>query len=138
MLDFLKTVPDMTNTPEITMHEAAPKIPMAKRIRDYKAANPDATAKQIAEAVGTTAVYVYQTLAVPLKAEKKVTTAKKKTETPPASEKPVNKKEYQNLVDDNEVKRMIIEAQFERIKSLLVIVEYLEEKIEEMNESKYS
>jgi len=38
MLDFLKTMPDMTNTPEITMIET-PKIPMAKRIRDYKAAN---------------------------------------------------------------------------------------------------
>jgi uncharacterized protein HemX len=138
MLDFLKTMPDMTNTPEITMYEEAPKIPMAKRIRDYKAANPNATAKQIAEAVGTTAVYVYQTLATPLKKEKKVTAVKKKTETPPASEKPVNKKEHQNLADDNEVKGMIIEAQYERIKNLLVIVEYLEEKIEALNESKYS
>jgi len=62
MLDFLKTMPDMTNAPEITMHEEAPKIPMAKRIRNYKSANPDATAKQIADAVGTTTVYVYQTL----------------------------------------------------------------------------
>ena len=138
MLDFLKTVPDMTNTPEITMHEEAPKIPMAKRIRDYKAANPNATAKQIAEAVGTTAVYVYQTLATPPKKEKKVSTVKNKAETNPASEKPISKKEHQNLADDNEVKGMIIEAQYERIKNLLVIVEYLEEKIEALNESKYS
>ena len=50
MLDFLKTMPDMTNTPEITMIET-PKIPMAKRIRDYKAANPNATAKQVSDAV---------------------------------------------------------------------------------------
>jgi hypothetical protein len=33
---------------------------------------------------------------------------------------------------------MIIEAQYERIKNLLVIVEYLEEKIEALNEFKYS
>ena len=62
MLDFLKTMPDMTNTPEITMHEEAPKIPMSKRIREYKAVNPDATVKQIAEALGTSTVYVYQTI----------------------------------------------------------------------------
>jgi hypothetical protein len=62
MSDFLKTVPDMTNTPEVTMYEEAPKIPVSKRIREYKAANPDVTAKQIADALGTTSVYVYQTL----------------------------------------------------------------------------
>jgi hypothetical protein len=67
MLDFLKTVPDMTNTPDITMHEASPKTPMTRRIRNYKSANPDATAKQIADAVGTTTVYVYQTLSSPQK-----------------------------------------------------------------------
>jgi hypothetical protein len=138
MLDFLKNVPDMTSTPEITMHEEAPKIPMTKRIRDYKAANPSATTKQIAEALGTTAVYAYQALATPPKKKKKVSTVKNKAETPPASEKPVNKKEHQNLADNNEVKGMIIEAQYERIKNLLVIVEYLEEKIEALNESKYS
>jgi hypothetical protein len=135
MLDFLKTVPDMTNTPEITMQEESPKISLAQRVRDYKAANPDATAKQVAEAVGTTAVYVYQIFASPPKRAHKVKTVKK---TVAPSEKPVNKKEHQNLVDDNEVKRMIIEAQHERIKNLLVIVEYLEEKIEALNESKYS
>jgi hypothetical protein len=62
MLDFLKNVPDMTNTPEITMHEEAPRAPMSKRIREYKAANPDANAKQIASALGTSTVYVYQTI----------------------------------------------------------------------------
>ncbi len=60
MLDFLKTMPDMTNKPEITMQESAPKISMAQRIRNYKAANPDATMKQVAEAVGTSLPYVYQ------------------------------------------------------------------------------
>ena len=52
----------MTNAPEITMQEATPKIPMVKRIREYKAANPDASVKQIAEALGTSTVYVYQTI----------------------------------------------------------------------------
>jgi hypothetical protein len=92
MLDFLKNVPNMTNTPEITMHEEAPKTsiadrvreitmhesspktPMTRRIRNYKSANPNATAKQIADAVGTTTVYVYQTLSSP---QKQVKAAKK-------------------------------------------------------------
>jgi hypothetical protein len=81
MLDFLKTMPDMTNTPEITMQEEAPKISIAQRVRNYKAANPDATVKQIAEAVGTTTVYVYQVYAKPPKKAKKAEAAKKKTET---------------------------------------------------------
>jgi hypothetical protein len=82
MLDFLKNVPDMTNTPEITMHEETPKISMSQRIRNYKAANPDATAKQIADAVGATSIYVYQALANP---PKKAKTEKKKAETLVAS-----------------------------------------------------
>ena len=82
MLDFLKTMPDMTNAPEITMQEEAPKIPMTKRIRNYKAANPDATAKQIADAVGTTTVYVYQTLSSP---QKQVKETKKNTDPLAAS-----------------------------------------------------
>ena len=128
----------MTNTPEITMHEEAPKLSIADRIRKHKADNPNASAREISEAIGTHVVYVHQVLATPPKKPKKVEVAKKDTKAPVAPEKQISKKEHQNLVDDNEVKRMIIEAQFERIKSLLVIVEYLEEKIEEMNESKYS
>jgi hypothetical protein len=81
MLDFLKTMPDMTNTPEITMQEEAPKISMADRIRNYKAANPDAPVKQIAEAVGTHVVYVYQVLAGNTKKPNKAEVAKKKTDT---------------------------------------------------------
>ena len=77
MLDFLKTMPDMTNTPEITMQEDASKISTAERIRNYKAANPDATVKQIAEAVGTAPVYVYQVFAKP----KTVQAEKKKADT---------------------------------------------------------
>ena len=71
----------MTNKPEITMQEEAPKTPMSKRIRDYKAANPDATVRQVAEAVGTTSVYVYQVFAKP----KKVKAEKKKADTLTAS-----------------------------------------------------
>jgi len=82
MLDFLKTMPDMTNAPEITMQEAAPKTPMSKRIREYKAANPDASVKQIAETLGTSNVYVYQTISGyknPIKA--RVKDAKKSTDS---------------------------------------------------------
>ncbi len=81
MLDFLKTMPDMTNAPEITMQENAPKISMAERIRNYKAANPDATVKQIADAVGTSLPYVYQVFASSPKKAKKAEAAKKKTDT---------------------------------------------------------
>jgi len=82
MLDFLKTMPDMTNAPEITMQEAAPKTPMSKRIREYKAANPDASVKQIAETLGTSTVYVYQTISNyknPIKA--RIKDAKKSTDS---------------------------------------------------------
>jgi hypothetical protein len=81
MLDFLKTMPDMTNTPEITMQEEAPKTSMRQRIRAYKAANPDAHAKQIADALGTSTVYVYQTISGyknPIK--ERVKAAKKSTD----------------------------------------------------------
>lgn len=81
MLDFLKNMPDMTNAPEITMQENAPKISMAERIRNYKAANPDATVKQIADAVGTSLPYVYQVFASSPKKTKKAEAAKKKTDT---------------------------------------------------------
>jgi hypothetical protein len=75
MLDFLKTMPDMTNTPEITMTET-PKISMANRIRDYKAANPEATAKQISDALGANTIYTYQVLSASKK-EKKAKVVKK-------------------------------------------------------------
>jgi hypothetical protein len=78
MLDFLKTMPDMTNTPEITMQEDAPKTSMSQRIREYKAANPDATVKQISGAIGTSTAYVYQVFTKP---QKKVKTEKKRAET---------------------------------------------------------
>jgi hypothetical protein len=137
MLDFLKTMPDMTNTQEITMHEEAPKISMAQRIRNYKAANPDAPVKQVAEAVGTTAVYVYQVFASPLKKASKVKAAKNSGAVP-AQEKPISKKEFQQIVEGNEVKTMVIEAQRNRIKDLETIIEYLENKVEQLNELKYA
>ena len=133
MLDFLKTMPDMTNTPEITMHEEAPKIPMSKRIRNYKAANPDATAKQIAEAVGTTAVYVYQVLANPPKKAKPV----KKEVAPSFSEKPVKNKELDAAKEEIETLNMIIDIQKRQTEKHLAIIEYLEGRVSELNELAY-
>jgi len=129
MLDFLKNVPDMTNTPEITMHEETPKITMAQRIRDYKAANPDATVKQVAEAVGTTAVYVYQVFASPLKRTYKVKTVKKAV-TP--SEKPVKNKELDAANEEIEMLRMIIEVQKKQNDNNLAVIQYLEGKIDDL------
>ena len=73
MLDFLKTAPapeaiTPVDAPAIT---EIPKINMSQRIRDYKAANPDATAKQVADAVGATSIYVYQVLGNPPSKTKK-------------------------------------------------------------------
>lgn len=121
MLDFLKTMPDMT-TQEITMIET-PKIPMTKRIRDYKAANPDATAKEIAEAVGTTAVYVYQVLAVP---------AKKAAAKPTAKASPTNTvsvKEHDALVRRLAEQTAEVMDLEEEIVGLRAIVKYLEDKL---------
>jgi hypothetical protein len=128
MLDFLKNVPDMTNTPEITMHEEAPKIPMTKRIRDYKAANPNATAKQVAEAVGTTAVYVYQALANPPKKAKPV----KKEVTPSVSEKPVKNKELEAAKDEIETLNMVIDVLKKQNEKHLAVIQYLEGKIDDL------
>jgi hypothetical protein len=131
MLDFLKTMPDMTNTPEITMHEKAPKIPMSKRIRNYKAANPDATAKQIAEAVGTTAVYVYQALANPPKKAKPVASATT------AAPNTVSIKDYEELKfvmvatarANDDLENEVIE--------LKAIVKYLERRLKFLNDAAY-
>jgi len=132
MLDFLKTLPDMTNTQEITMHDtpkAQPKKPLTKRIRAYKAENPTASYKDIAAALGTTYQYVYTTL--------NVKAAPKKKAVKQPAEKPINKKDFEKLSEDNEVKRMIMEAQAHRIGELTTIIEYLEEKIDSLNELKY-
>ena len=129
MLDFLKNVPDMTNTPEITMHEDTPKIPMTKRIRDYKAANPSATTKQIAEALGTTAVYAYQALATPPKNANKAKTVKKAAAP---SEKPVKNKELDAANEEIEMLRMIIEVQKKQNENNLAVIQYLEGKIDDL------
>jgi hypothetical protein len=131
MLDFLKTMPDMTNTQEITMHEEAPKISMAQRIRNYKAANPDAPVKQIAEAVGTNAVYVYQVFANPPKKESKVKAAKNSGAVP-AQEKPISKKEFDALKEEIETLHIVIDAQKRTIEKNMAVIEYLEVKIDDM------
>ncbi len=129
MLDFLKTLPDMTNTPEITMQEEAPKISMSARIRNYKAANPDATAKQIADAVGTSAVYVYQILSNPPKKNSKVKTAKK---VAPVAEKPVKNKELEDAKEEIETLNMVIDVLKRQNERHLAVIQYLEGKIDDL------
>lgn len=140
MLDFLKTMPDLTNTPEITMQEDTtkdtPKISLANRIRNYSAANPDATARQIAEAVGTTAVYVYQVFASQKKKAKKVK-AVKKVEAPAVAEKPVKNKQLDDAKENIEMLRIVVDAQKRQIDKNLAIIEYLEGRIGELNELVY-
>jgi len=125
MLDFLSTMPDMTNTPEITMQE--PKTAISKRIRDYKEANPDATARQIADAVRTTAVYVHQVLAYPLKKAKRG-----RPVTKPKENNPINKKEVDTLKEEIEAQRMVIDALRTTVEKNLIIIEYLEAKVDDM------
>lgn len=123
MLDFLKTMPDMTNTPEITM-EDAPKITTIQRIRDYKAANPDATAKQISDALGTNLVYTYQVLSKPTKTEKKAKVVKT-----PRPTNTVSLKEHEAVMrrlDESFAEVMELEA--ENL-GLRAIIKYLEDKL---------
>jgi hypothetical protein len=127
MLDFLKTVPDMTNTPEITMIET-PKTSISQRIRDYKAANPDATAKEIADAVGTTAVYVYQILANPPRKAKKA----KPVAAKPKESKSVSNKELDALKEEIETQRIVIDALKRTVEKNLAVIEYLEGKIDDL------
>lgn len=126
MLDFLKTMPDMT-TQEITMIET-PKKPMTKRIRAYKAEHPNATHREIAKALGTTSKYVSLTL---------TTLAKPKVKDQ-ASETSISKREFDRISDENDLKQMMIEGQAQRILELNVIIEYLEKKVDELNEIKYT
>lgn len=127
MLDFLKNVPDMTNTPEITMEEK-PKVSMAQRIRDYKAANPDAPAKQIADAVGSHAVYVYQILNVPPKKVKPVKVIADK----PKENNLISKKELEAAKEEIETLRLIIDVQKRQVEKNLAVIEYLEGKIDDL------
>ena len=120
MLDFLKTMPDMTNTQEITMHEPEKKPLLSERILAYKAANPDASQKHIAEAVGTSGGYVSTVLSQ--EANKK----------PTAPEKPISKKEVEALKDEIEELRIVIDAQQRTIKKNMAVIEYLETKIDDM------
>ena len=129
MLDFLNAMPDLTNTPEITMHEKPPTKPLAKRIRAYKAEHPNAKNGEIAKALDTTTQYVYITL-------RKSGSLKKKADAQPA-EKPISKKQFDQLSEEIELKKVIIDMQFKRIEQLETIVEYLENKIDEINELKF-
>lgn len=116
MLDFLKTMPDMT-TQEITM---TPKKPMTKRIRAYKAEHPNATHREIAKALDTTSKYVSLTL---------TTLAKPKDQ---ASEKPVSNKELNALKEEIETQRIVIDALKRTVEKNLAVIEYLEGKIDDL------
>ncbi len=129
MLDFLKTIPDMTNTPEITM---TPKIPATKRIRAYKAANPDATAKQVADATGTTVIYVYQVLSNSNKKAKKAKPVAK-----PKEDNSISKKELDALKEKIKLQDIVIESQRKNIEKRQAIIEYLEGRVSELNELAY-
>ena len=124
MLDFLKTMPDMT-TQEITVIET-PKIPMAKRIRDYKEANPNASVKEVASAVGTSLPYVYQVLLPTQKKEKKDKVAAPKT-TPANT---VSIKEHEAVVRRLAEQTAEVMDLEEEIVGLRAIVKYLEDKLD--------
>jgi hypothetical protein len=123
MLDFLNTIPDMTNTPEITMQE--PKTPMSKRIRAYKDANPDADSKQIAAALGSTSMYVYQILAKPLSKTKK---AKPVAAKPPATTVPL--KEHEAMVRRLAEQTAEVMDLEDEITGLRAVIKYLEERLD--------
>ena len=127
MLEFVKINPD-TNTQEITMVEA-PKTTISQRIRDYKAANPNASANEIADAVNTTAVYVYQVLAVPAKKAAAKPIAKPTPKPTPAST--VSIKEHEAVVRRLAEQTAEVMDLEEEIVGLRAIVKYLEEKLEE-------
>jgi predicted transcriptional regulator len=120
MLDFLKTMPDMTNTQEITMHEPKKKPLLSERILAYKAANPDASQKTIAKALGTSGGYVSTVLSQ--EANKGIN----------APEKPISKKEVDALREEVEDQRMVIDALQKTIKKNMAVIEYLETKIDDM------
>jgi hypothetical protein len=76
MLNFLEknnTAPEAPVAPA----SSEPVKTLASRIRDYKSANPTATARQIGDALGTTSIYVYQCLGYQTKIAKKAKSPKK-------------------------------------------------------------
>lgn len=124
MLDFLNNIPDMTNTPEITMHKST--IPMSKRIRAYKAGNPDADARKIAEALGTTSLYVYQILSKPLGKTKRAKPVAK-----PKESNPVDQKEVDALKEEIETLNMVVSVLKKQNERNLAVIGYLESKIDD-------
>jgi hypothetical protein len=132
MLDFLKNIPDMTNKPEITMTEA-PKTSISQRIRDYKAADPSATVKKIAEAVGTSLPYVYQILGQPPKKAKKA----KPVANEAKENNSVSKKELNAAKEEIETQCLIIDIQKRQTEKHLAIIEYLEGRVDELSSLAY-
>ena len=124
MLDFLETTPAPAE-PEITMHKS--KIPMSKRIRAYKTGNPDADSKQIAAALNTTSLYVYQILAKPLSKARKAKPVDKPNES-----KLISKSQFNVLKEEVETQRLIIDLQKRQIENLQAVIGYLEGKIDDL------
>lgn len=105
------------------MHEA-PKKPLTKQIRAYKAEHPNVSYKEIAEALGTTYQYVYTTLNG--KGYLKKNVGKQ------AAEKPVKNKELENAKDEIETLRIVVDAQQRTIVKNMAVIEYLEGKIDDL------
>lgn len=128
MLDFLKAMPDMTNTPETTMIEA-PKTTISQRIRDYKAANPNATMKEVAKAVNTSLPYVYQVLVPTMKKTKSVAAAPKAApKAAPANT--VSVKDHEAVVRRLAEQTAEVMDLEEEIVGLRAIIKYLEERLD--------
>lgn len=100
-----------------------PKVNISQRIRNYKAANPNATMKEIAAAVGTHLPYVYQVLGQPVKKAKK-----EKPVTTPADT--VSAKYHEEMVRrlaEQTADMMDLE---EEIVGLRAVIKYLEERLD--------
>ena len=119
MLDFLKTMPDMTNTQEITMHEPEKKPLLSEQILAYKAAHPAASQKTIAKAIGTSGGYVSTVL------------SQSATKKPTAPEKPISKKEVDALKEEIETLNMVVSVLKKQNERNLAVIGYLESKIDD-------
>lgn len=103
-----------------------PKVNISQRIRNYKDANPNATMKEIAAAVGTHLPYVYQVLGQPVKKAKK---EKPVTAPKAAPANTVPAKEHEAMVRRLAEQTAEVVDLEEEIVGLRAIIKYLEEKL---------
>ena len=97
---------------------------IAKKVREYKEANPNATVKEIAKACGTSSPYVYQILKPKAKKLPKAYPLKKK-EKDPADGKKIVRNEILRLNDrlsdvlfTNETQAELLDMYSEKIEQL--------------------